>query len=82
METYYKMRERYALQKWYSKGTFRLVKRHEERYVGAFGTDCEWQEVFTGESFNNWDRIMEELPEEKCIAIRREISLKDILQEP
>lgn len=53
------MKFEYSRQPWYDKdGVYRLVEKHQDRYLMIFGTDCTWENVVTGQLINNWDRVM------------------------
>ena len=74
---YYKIKEAYSKQSWYEPDCiFSLVERHEDRYMSYFGTDCTWRNEITGKLYNNWDRTMEEISEQK----KREFLISRIVE--
>jgi hypothetical protein len=74
----YKMRYYYSLQPWYMRdGIFKLVRK-TEHYISYFGRDCEWEDIRTGVSVNNWDSVMEELSTEDTKVILRDLNLNKI----
>jgi hypothetical protein len=53
----FRMNPFYSSQPWYDeKGIYVLKKKNIDRSFQIFGTDCEWENIYTGEIINNWDR--------------------------
>ncbi len=77
---YYKIKDIYIKQRWYTNDIFILVKSFDDRYIAAFGTDCTWKSIITGKTKNLFDTYMKRLSIEECREINTSIILnEDIL---
>ena len=81
MRQFYKMKEEYRLQSWYTEDPHELIYVYTDRKMLNFGVDCRWQNFYTKQYTNNWNSVFRKIPDLEAIEIIRRHNLEQLLNE-
>lgn len=76
----YKYKKNRRLHSYYTNDYYILLKKHSERKIKNFGTDCSYCNTSTGEVINRWDNDFEKASDEENKKFWRNHLLKTILK--
>jgi len=81
MRQFYKMKDEYRLQSWYTNDPHELIYVYTDRKMLNFGVDCRWQNFYTKKYINNWDSVFRKITDLETIEIIRRYNLEQLLNE-